>query len=93
MAQRGGPPATSPWIGRPRFGLPPPAADAVRLFCFTPAGSGPTTYTQNAWAELPSSIELMPILLPGRAQRLGEPPLRTVHPPNLNPSRCLALPF
>ena len=68
----------NPWTGRPRFGLPQPSADALRLFCFTPAGSGPTTYTQNGWAELPPSIEVMPVLLPGRAQRIGEPALRSV---------------
>lgn len=68
----------NPWIGRPRFGLPQPTDSAVRLFCFTPAGAGPTTYTQNAWAELPPSIEIMPVLLPGRAQRLAESPLRSV---------------
>ena len=66
------------WSGRPRFGLPAPAADAVRLFCFTPAGAGPTTYTQAAWATLPPSIEILPVLLPGRAQRLAEPPLQSV---------------
>jgi medium-chain acyl-[acyl-carrier-protein] hydrolase len=66
------------WSGRPRFGLPAPAVDAVRLFCFTPAGGGPTTYTQGAWATLPPSIELMPVLLPGRAQRLAEAPLESV---------------
>jgi surfactin synthase thioesterase subunit len=35
-------------------------------------------YTQHAWAELPPSIEVMPVLLPGRAQRLAEPPLDSV---------------
>ena len=68
----------NPWTGRPRFGLPQPTASAVRLFCFTPAGGGPTMYTQHAWAELPPSIEVMPVLLPGRAQRLAEPPLDSV---------------
>lgn len=68
----------NPWTGRPRFGLPQPTASAVRLFCFTPAGGGPTMYTQHAWAELPPSIELMPVLLPGRAQRLAESPLDSV---------------
>ena len=66
------------WIGRPKFGLPAPSPDATRLLCFTPAGCGPTTYTQHGWASLPASIEVAPVLLPGRAQRLGEAPLRTV---------------
>ena len=66
------------WVARPKFGLPAPSAGAVRLFCFTPAGAGPTVYTSNSWAKLPPSIELAPVLLPGRAQRFGEQPLKTV---------------
>jgi surfactin synthase thioesterase subunit len=66
------------WISRPKFGLPAPTADAVRLFCFTPAGAGPTTYTQNGWSNLPASVELAPVILPGRGQRFCEPVLKSV---------------
>eukprot|EP01048_Picozoa_sp_COSAG05_P022014 COSAG05_NODE_4245_length_1606_cov_18.880557_2_plen_250_part_00 len=66
------------WVARPKYGLPPPVVGAVRLFCFTPAGAGPTVYSSNSWTKLPPSIELAPVLLPGRAQRFTEEALRTV---------------
>lgn len=46
---------------------------AWRLFCFPCAGGGASAY--RTWrAELPSGIELCPILLPGRERRYRERP-------------------
>ena len=44
-----------------------------RLFCFPYAGG--TTHTYRTWQELlPESIEVVPVQLPGRGERLSEPP-------------------
>lgn len=44
---------------------------SLRLFCFPYAGAGPQIY--RAWAdELPDSIEVLPIQLPGHGARLRE---------------------
>ncbi|MEJ2755738.1 MAG: KR domain-containing protein, partial [Gammaproteobacteria bacterium] len=44
----------------------------IRLFCFPYAGGGSSIY--NPWAkQLPASIELIPIHLPGRGAREAEP--------------------
>ena len=58
-----------PWIARHR---PNPRAD-LRLFCFPFAGGGATTY--RGWpAHLPSNMEAIAVQLPGREDRLSEPP-------------------
>lgn len=66
---RKGQPAPTPWLPKAR----PKAGAEVRLFCFPYAGG--TTYTYRNWqAQLPPSIEVCPVELPGRGARLGEPP-------------------
>jgi medium-chain acyl-[acyl-carrier-protein] hydrolase len=65
---RQSPQAPTPWLpkARPRPGV------EVRLFCFPYAGG--TTYTYRNWqSQLPPSIEICPVELPGRGARLGEP--------------------
>jgi surfactin synthase thioesterase subunit len=59
------------WVTRP---VPRPNA-AFRLFCFPYAGAGAAAYRQ--WADaLPArtDVEVLPIRLPGRENRLAEPP-------------------
>ncbi len=57
----------SSWVTYPR----PHRQAQVRLFCFPYAGGGASIYRD--WAEaLPSEIELCPIQLPGREERLRE---------------------
>ena len=57
------------WINCP---VPNPTA-RMRLFCLPFAGSGASIF--RTWGrELPQMIELCPIQLPGRENRLGEPP-------------------
>ncbi len=59
--------ATSNWVTYPR---PEPQA-RVRLFCFPYAGGGASTYRE--WPDaFPTEIELCPIQLPGREERLQE---------------------
>jgi medium-chain acyl-[acyl-carrier-protein] hydrolase len=51
----------------------------VRLFCFPHAGGGAATFRD--WARLlPEAIAVVPVHLPGRAQRLQEPPFRALEP-------------
>ncbi|MFE2636286.1 thioesterase II family protein [Streptomyces scopuliridis] len=51
---------------------PRPAAD-VRLFCFPYAGGGSSIF--RSWAgHLDESVEVCPVLLPGREERFSEPP-------------------
>jgi medium-chain acyl-[acyl-carrier-protein] hydrolase len=51
---------------------PLPANPAMRLFCLPHAGGGVTGY--RSWsAELPVSVQVCPVLLPGRETRLSEP--------------------
>jgi surfactin synthase thioesterase subunit len=50
---------------------------ALRLFCFHPAGVGAAVYRQ--WGlGLPSSVEVAAVQLPGRANRLKEPPVANI---------------
>jgi medium-chain acyl-[acyl-carrier-protein] hydrolase len=58
-----------PWLARPR---PNPEA-ALRLFCFPYAGGGAATF-HNWPRELPLSVELCSVHLPGRGARLMEAP-------------------
>ena len=50
---------------------------ALRLFCFHPAGVGASVYRQWGFG-LPSSVEVAAVQLPGRANRLKEPPIADV---------------
>jgi medium-chain acyl-[acyl-carrier-protein] hydrolase len=64
---------TSPWTA----GAKPNPRARVRLFCFPYAGGGATIY--RAWASaLPASVEVVPVQLPGRGRRLGEPAFESV---------------
>ena len=52
---------------------------SLRLFCFPYAGGGAATY--RTWREeLPSFVEVCPVLLPGREARLREPAFSSVFP-------------
>ncbi len=63
------------WIA---FAKPRPRA-RLRLFCFPFAGGGATAYRQ--WSDqLPETIEVMPVELPGRASRFQEKPFRRLDP-------------
>ncbi|MFG2846316.1 thioesterase II family protein [Kitasatospora sp. NPDC048296] len=69
------PAATAPADTWTRTPLPRPAA-RLRLFCFHPAGAGPSLF--RAWpAALPEDVELVAVQLPGRETRLAEPCLTT----------------
>ena len=69
------PPRSSPWILRR---APNPAARA-RLFCLPFAGGSASAWRD--WGErLPSWVEVMPVELPGRGMRLGEPPIPALAP-------------
>lgn len=50
---------------------------ALRLFCFHPAGVGAAVYRQWGFG-LPSSVEVAAVQLPGRGNRLKEPPVADV---------------
>ncbi len=65
----------NPWIAYRR---PRPEA-RLRLFCFPYAGGGALTY--RPWVPaMPPDIEVCPVQLPGREQRLREPRFRRVAP-------------
>lgn len=60
---------TDRWIQRPR---PRPAA-RLRLFCIPHAGGGASVF--RGWADaLPGFVEVCPVQLPGREQRIAERP-------------------
>lgn len=61
-------PRSSRWL---HFPLPRPEA-GLRLVCFAHAGGGAVVFSEWA-AELPESIELITVRLPGRESRLAEP--------------------
>lgn len=68
-------PTSSPWILRR---TPRPDA-SVRLFCLPFAGGSASAYRD--WSDqLPASIEVLPVELPGHGMRLGEPPIPTLLP-------------
>lgn len=61
------------WLHRPL----PRAQPRARLFCFHHAGGAASAY--RSWAaELPETLEVLPVQLPGRAERLSEPALNDV---------------
>lgn len=65
----------SPWIAYARIN---PQAD-LRLFCFPYAGGAASIF--RIWShELRRDIEICPIQLPGRENRLGEPPFTRLPP-------------
>lgn len=51
----------------------------LRLFCFPFAGAGASIY-RNWHQALPKSIEVCPVQLPGREERLSEKPFRSLAP-------------
>ena len=62
---------TTPWVAFHR----PRAAPRLRLFCLPFAGGGASSYRE--WSnKLPSDIEVVPVQLPGREDRLSEKPLQ-----------------
>ena len=71
---------SSPWITYPQVSLrtnanpQPQATPKVRLFCFPYAGGGASAF--RSWAsELPPTVELACIQLPGRETRMRETPI------------------
>src|SRR5436305_8859555 len=67
--------STNPWLICPR---PKPHAK-LRLFCIPYAGGG--IWNFQTWIKsLPESVEVCPILLPGRGPRINEPAFRQLVP-------------
>lgn len=67
--------ARSAWVMRPH----PKEGAERRLLCFPYAGGGVATY--RSWAqELPDSVEVWAIQLPGRDKRRSEPPFERLGP-------------
>lgn len=63
------------WITRPR---PAPRA-RLRLFCIAHAGGGASAY--RGWADaLPAEVEVCPVQLPGRENRMAEPGFHSLPP-------------
>lgn len=68
-------PQANLWVTRPK---PNPQA-RFRLFCLPYAGAGASIF--RSWSEeLPPEIEVCPIQLPGREDRLGETPFTRLSP-------------
>jgi surfactin synthase thioesterase subunit len=81
------PPVYRRWVTCPE---PRPLA-RLRLFCFHPAGGDASVF--RLWTtQLPSSIEVCPIELPGRATRRSEAPL-TRFPELLDKLASMVRPF
>jgi medium-chain acyl-[acyl-carrier-protein] hydrolase len=82
----------NPWVTCPR----PNSAARLRLFCIPYAGGGASAF-RGWWDELPAQIEVCPIQLPGRENRMAEPLFQRVTPlvqalaDGIGPS--LAIPF
>ncbi|NUT52800.1 MAG: thioesterase, partial [Saccharothrix sp.] len=60
--------------------LPYPAASdaAVRLFCLPHAGAGASAFRR--WRDVfPPGVDVQPVQLPGREDRIGEPPATDAH--------------
>lgn len=64
----------TPWLpGRP------PQATGIRLFCFPHAGAGGLAYRE--WSRLlPSAVQVLPVLPPGRETRLREASYTSIEP-------------
>jgi medium-chain acyl-[acyl-carrier-protein] hydrolase len=68
-------PSVDNWIVKPK---PNPQAE-IRLFCFPYAGGGALPF--RTWSnDLPSEIEVCAVQLPGRENRLNEPPIPRLSP-------------
>jgi medium-chain acyl-[acyl-carrier-protein] hydrolase len=66
---------TSNWISVPKQSRQP----SRRLFCFPYAGGAASIY--RAWPnKLPPDIEVFPVQLPGRGNRMGEQPFKRIEP-------------
>jgi medium-chain acyl-[acyl-carrier-protein] hydrolase len=64
----------TPWLP-----VSPPPEPGIRLFCFPHAGAGSLAYQE--WSRLlPSPIQVLPVLPPGRETRFGEPPYTRIEP-------------
>jgi medium-chain acyl-[acyl-carrier-protein] hydrolase len=64
-------PATTPWLALPR----PNPRTRLRLFCFPYAGGNAALF--RTWRNnLPGTVEVCPVHLPGRGPRLLEPPFK-----------------
>jgi medium-chain acyl-[acyl-carrier-protein] hydrolase len=63
----------SPWL----LSLRGPGRPRVRVFCFPHAGGGASTYRRWA-AELADGVEICAVQLPGREDRLNEPPFNNL---------------
>lgn len=67
--------STKPWLVCPQ---PNPYAD-VRLFCLPYAGGGASMF--RTWPNnLPVSVEVVPVHLPGRETRINEQPFKRLQP-------------
>jgi surfactin synthase thioesterase subunit len=67
--------ATDPWLAR----SPAHPEGRLRLFCFPYAGGSASAYAR--WGdELPAEVDVCPIQLPGRDNRLAEPPFTRLVP-------------
>jgi surfactin synthase thioesterase subunit len=67
--------AKNPWLALRR----PNLRTRVRLFCLPYAGGSETIF--RTWQQnLPETIEVLPIQLPGRGARMKEPPLTRLPP-------------
>ena len=68
-------PTPERWITRPR---PQPRA-RLRLFCLAHAGGGASAF--RGWADtLPAEVEVCPVQLPGRENRIAEPAFTRLEP-------------
>jgi medium-chain acyl-[acyl-carrier-protein] hydrolase len=64
----------TPWLP-----VRPPREPGIRLFCFPHAGAGSLAYQE--WSRLlPPSIQVLPVLPPGREMRLREAPYTHIEP-------------
>jgi medium-chain acyl-[acyl-carrier-protein] hydrolase len=64
---------------QPTLAAPAEATETVRLLGFPCAGGSASSFA--GWtAELPSTVELRPVRLPGRLDRLHEPPFTSMAP-------------
>ena len=64
----------TPWLP-----VRPPPEPGVRLFCFPHAGAGALAYRE--WSRLlPSAIQVLPVLPPGRETRFWEAPYTSIEP-------------
>lgn len=64
----------TPWLS-----ACPPPEPGIRLFCFPHAGAGTLAY--QGWSRLlPSPIQVLPVLPPGRETRFSEEPYTRIEP-------------